>query len=105
MNERDRKIARILKKKLSEEVQLLNLKVFGSRAKGNADKYSDMDVFVEVESVSKKIRDKINDIAWEVGYENFMVISPIIFSRDEIENSPLRLSPIVKSILEEGIGI
>lgn len=105
MNERDRKIARILKKKLSEEVQLLNLKVFGSRAKGNADKYSDMDVFVEVESVSKKIRDKINDIAWEVGYENFMVISPIIFSRDEIKNSPLRLSPIVKSILEEGIGI
>lgn len=105
MNKRNRKIAGILKKRFSEEVQLLNLKVFGSRAKGDADEYSDMDVFVEVESISRKIRDKINDIAWEVGYENFIVISPIIFTRDEIKNSPLRSSPIVKSILEEGIGI
>lgn len=105
MNERDKKIARILKKRLSDEVQLLDLKVFGSCARGDADEYSDMDVFVEVESISRKIRDKINDIAWEVGYENFIVISPIIFTRDEIKNSPLRSSPIVKSILEEGIGI
>jgi hypothetical protein len=33
------------------------------------------------------------------------VISPLIFTRDELENSPLRSSPIVRVIKEEGAQI
>ena len=105
MKQKDYEIAIKLKKKLSELIPLVDLRVFGSRAREDADEYSDMDIFIEIESVNKELKDIISDLTWEVGFEHFMVISPLIFSRDEIEKSPLKASPIVKNILAEGIRI
>lgn len=105
MIRKDREIVDKLKKRLADKVPLLELKVFGSRARGDADLSSDLDVFIEVEEMDEKIRETIEEIVWEVGYDNYRVISPLIFTRDEIENSPLRASPILKSINEEGIRI
>jgi predicted nucleotidyltransferase len=105
MKERDRKIAMELKRRLSASAPLLDLRVFGSRARGDSDQYSDMDVFVLVETVNKDLKQKIRDIVWEVGFENFLVISPLIFTKDEVENTPLRSSQIVRNITEEGVSI
>lgn len=105
MTERDRKIAMELKEKLCEVVTLVDFRVFGSRARGNEGRYSDMDVFIEVEDLDKELEDKIYDITWEVGFRNSIVISPLIFTRDEIEDSPLKSSPIVKNINEDGVRV
>jgi predicted nucleotidyltransferase len=105
MTEKDTQIARELKKRLSEVIELVDFKIFGSRARGDADEYSDMDVFIEVEELDKSLKERISDIAWEVGYENDVVISTLIFTREEIENSPLRASPIVHNISEEGVTV
>jgi len=105
MNPKDYKIAKRLKTKLSETVQLMELKVFGSRAKGTQDEYSDMDVSVKVAYLDDKLKEEIFDIVWEVGFENFMVVSPLICTQEEIENTPLRSAPIIKNVLEEGISI
>lgn len=103
MTPKDYEIARELKKKLSEVVQLIDFRVFGSRARGDADEYSDMDVFIEVETIDRGLKRKISDITWEVGFQYLIVIVPLIFTRDEIEKSPIRSSPIVKNIVEEGV--
>lgn len=105
MKPKDFEIARKLKQRLSGIIPLIDFKVFGSRARGDYDEYSDMDVFIEVESINKELKAKISDIVWEVGFENFIVISPLIFTRDEIEKSPLRASPIVENIAEEGVAV
>ena len=105
MTPKDHKIAKELKNKLSEVVDLLDFRVFGSRARGDADEYSDMDVFIEVESINKELSEKIFDIVWEIGFKHFMVISTLIFTRDELENSPLRSSSIVKNIGREGVSV
>ncbi len=99
------KIAEELKKKLSEIVPLIDFKIFGSRARGDSEEYSDMDVFLEVESINKDLKEKVLDIIWEVGFNNHLVISFLVFTRDEVENSPLRVSPILKNINTEGIRI
>ncbi|MHB1646736.1 MAG: nucleotidyltransferase domain-containing protein [bacterium] len=103
MTTQDRKIAKELKNKLSETIHLLDFRVFGSRVRGDADEYSDMDVFIEVESIDKELNEKIFEIAWEIGFKYFIVISTLIFTRDELKNSPLRSSPIVKNIGREGV--
>jgi predicted nucleotidyltransferase len=105
MTSKDYEVAKKLKERLSGVVRLMDFRVFGSRARGDEDEYSDLDVFVEVPSLDKQLKEKILDVVWEVGFENFMVISLLIFTKDEIENSPLRSSPIVKNIVEEGAVI
>jgi predicted nucleotidyltransferase len=105
MKKSDLSIALELKERLSALVQVVDFRVFGSRARGDADEYSDMDVFVEVEHLNRSLKERLLDIAWEVGFEHFMVISPLIYTRDEIENSPHRSSPIIKVISQEGVPI
>ena len=105
MRPKDYVIAKELKDRLTNVVPLIDFRVFGSRARGDADEYSDMDVFLEVAFLDKKLKQKISDITWEVGFENFVVISILIFTREEIENSPLKSSPIVRNIMEEGVTV
>ena len=105
MKDKDRDVALELKNRLAGFVQLVDFSVFVSRARGDAMEDSDMDVFIEVENLDKDLKERVQDAAWEVGFENFMVISPLIFTRDELENSPLRSSPIVRVIKEEGSRI
>ena len=105
MKDKDRGVALELKNRLAGLVQLVDFCVFGSRARGDALEDSDMDVFIEVENLDKDLKERVQDAAWEVGFKNFMVISPLIFTRDELENSPLRSSPIVRVIKEEGSQI
>jgi hypothetical protein len=58
-----------------------------------------------VEGLDKALEETVNQIAWEVGFEHSVFISPLIFTRNEIENSPLRVAPIVKNINREGVSI
>ena len=105
ITEKDHKIAGELKQRLSQVVALVDFKVYGSRAKGSAVEDSDMDVFVEVETLNRDIKEKIREIAWEVGFKHLIHISPLIFTRYEIEESPLRVSDIVRNISEQGVSI
>lgn len=105
MNPKDYRIAKNLKKRLAKITPIIELKVFGSRAKDTQDEYSDMDVFIKVKYLNKEIKERIFDIVWEVGFKNFMVISPLICTKEEVEDTPLRSSPIIRNIIEEGVSI
>jgi predicted nucleotidyltransferase len=105
MTDKDLKTAEQLKQRLLDIVRLADFKVFGSRARGDADEYSDLDIFIEVEVIDRELKEKIKDIVWQVGFDNYVVISPLIYTRDEIENTPIRSSSIIQSISEEGVSI
>ncbi len=105
MRPKDYKIAKELKQKLSAVTQIIDFRVFGSRARGDEDEYSDLDIFLEVESLNQELEERISEAVWEVGFEHLIVISPLIFTRYELENTALRASPIVENIVEEGIPV
>jgi predicted nucleotidyltransferase len=46
MNPIDYKIAQELKTRIAQVAELIDFRVYGSRARGDDDEYSDMDVFV-----------------------------------------------------------
>ncbi|HEX7344118.1 MAG TPA: nucleotidyltransferase domain-containing protein [bacterium] len=105
MLEKDRQIALKLKHEISKIAPIVDFRVFGSRARGDAEEDSDLDVYLEVKSLDPTLKRKIRHTAWEVGFKHLIVISAAIFSQEEIENSPLRASPLVMNILEEGIAL
>jgi predicted nucleotidyltransferase len=105
MTSKDYKIAKELKERLAAQAKLVDLRVFGSRARGDAEQESDMDVFVEVESLTPEVKEKIHETTWEVGFKNFMVISPLIVSRYEVEQTALRSSAIIRSITRDGVSV
>lgn len=105
MTENDLQTARELKKRVSKLTPLIDFRLFGSRARGDADEYSDMDIFMEFETVDRELKGRVKNAAWEMSLETGIVVTTLLFSRYEIEESPLRSSPIIRVIMEEGIQV
>lgn len=99
----DQQIAREFQRRLETVVPMLDLRVFGSRARGEATPDSDMDVFIEVKAVTPEIRRRIEDIASEVGFEFDCVITTVVATRAQLEHGPLGASPLVLNIEREGV--
>jgi len=89
---------------LAKRMNLYKLILFGSRARGDAEPYSDMDVLVVLEGTpSEKDSDFVSDCAWEAGFESGIVIVPVVYSRSEWENSPERYSLFARAVEQEGV--
>jgi len=105
LTERDRQIAREFQRRLAEVVPVLDLRVFGSRARGDAAPDSDLDVFVELETCTPGLRQRISEIAWEVGFEMDRVISTVVATREELERGAMGANPLVLNVEREGVRL
>jgi len=102
----DFQLAEHLKQALIERhVPLYKTIVFGSRARGDAQPDSDLDVLVLVEHVTSALRKTISRCAWEVGFEAGVLIQTVVMSREEAEQGPEQSSLLMLAIKEEGIPI
>jgi predicted nucleotidyltransferase len=105
LKKNEEKALRTLKKELSRRFNVIGLRVFGSKARGEDTPESDIDVMIELDECNPDIKSKIYDIVFEINLKNDIFISTTIFSRKEIEDGPLSESPIYKAILREGARI
>jgi len=105
ISQKDLQTARKLKERVSKMTPLIDFRLFGSRARGDADEYSDMDIFMEFETVDKELKNRIKNAAFELSLETGIVVTTLLFSRYEIEESPLRSSPIIRVIMDEGVPV
>jgi len=105
MTDKDKLILLELKRRLCEVVEVLDLRLYGSRARGDAGEDSDMDVFLSVPSLDDDLEDRLREVSWEVGFDHGVLISMMIFTRHEMEDTPLRSSQLVLNVKEEGIKI
>ena len=102
----DLQLAEHLKHALIEHnVPLYKAIVFGSRARGEAQPDSDLDVLVLVEHITPALRKTISHCAWEVGFEAGVLIQTVVMSREEAEHGPEQSSLLMLAIREEGIPV
>jgi len=83
---------------------VLEVCVFGSRARGDATEESDLDVLVVVEKLDHAIDKYISECPWEAGFPDDIVVMPIAITQETLKNSPLRESVFIRTVYQEGVG-
>jgi predicted nucleotidyltransferase len=101
----DRQTALEFKRRVAALVPVLQCSVFGSRARGDSTDGSDLDVFLVVDHIDTELREKISEVAWEVGFENDVVLSTFVVTVEQLEHGPIGVSPIVRQIEKEGVRL
>jgi len=105
MQEKDIRVIEKFKFLVSQKVKLLELRVFGSRARGDAGPESDLDVLVVVEYLDRSIEKYISECAWEAGFYEDVLIMPVAVSMDVVKHSPISESVFIKNVYREGVAV
>jgi hypothetical protein len=103
MTDTEKKIVAAFRESLERKFRVSDVIVFGSRARGDADEYSDLDVVAVLdEELDDSIRDYVSDCAWHAGFEQGIVVVPVLFSRRAWQTGAVRDSLLARAIEMEG---
>ncbi len=105
LTENEDRALKELRKSVTSEYPVIDMRLYGSKARGDADPDSDLDVMIEISHCTPQIMADIDDMVYRINLENDVLISTLIFGRTELENGPMSESPIYKVIQREGIPL
>jgi predicted nucleotidyltransferase len=84
---------------------VIEVRLFGSYARSEADEESDLDVAVVLERADWNTRREVIDLATDVGLPFDLLISPTIFERETYERWLHQERPLVMDIEREGMPL
>ena len=79
--------------------------LFGSRARGEGNEESDIDIAVIIATGDRHVRRELLDLATEIWLETGIKISPLILSSEEFETLSRMGMGIIATIQKEGIKL
>lgn len=98
------KLAREVRKRLASELgQSVQVILFGSQARGDATKESDIDLLVILPTIDARTTRLASRIGWEVGFDAGRVISVIPDTREQMKR--FAFLPFYRAIKNEGIAV
>jgi predicted nucleotidyltransferase len=88
--------------------RLVDLRLFGSKARGDATAESDIDILVVV-SVPRdeelKLQREASDIAFDVNLEHDVFISPCVLSEEHVRDPVWGRTPFLKTVRRESVAL
>lgn len=98
------KLASEVRRRLTEELgQPVEVILFGSQARGDANKDSDVDLLVVVPSLDNAVRKKISNATWEVGFEAGRLVCAVPTTKRDFEY--YKILPLYQTIRKEGVAV
>jgi len=104
MDKQTRNILFDLKNKILSKYKLVEMRLFGSTARGDRHLNSDIDIFVRIINLDKKIEEDIFDLAYEVELKHNCLIDIFVFDDNKLQGNYL-WTPVYQKILQEGVEI
>jgi len=95
------KLAKIFRERFGAREIIL----YGSAVRDELEEGSDIDLLIVLPEVNWEIEKQIVDVCFDVELEIGRVFSTICYSADELEHSPLRVSPLVLNARREGVPL
>ena len=105
LSSNENKALRALKNLLTEKYSILDLRIYGSKAKGTDVQGSDIDIMIVLEDHLPEIESEIDDLIFDINLKYDCLISALYFGRNELEFGPLAESPVYKKIIQEGLPL
>ena len=93
-------ITKQFRQAVEKKHNIIEMKLFGSFARGDYSKTSDIDLMVRLPKVDRKIEEDLFDIAYDLELEHDCVIDVIVLPQD-IGNNIM----IYRNIQKEGIAV
>ena len=106
IRENEKKALIELKEKLSSIFKSVKIILFGSKARGDFDKESDIDILILLDCpITSKIEENVSEIAYEIELKYGVVFGKIIENTNYWNNSRNKCTPLYQSIEKEGFQI
>ncbi len=77
--------------------------LYGSRARGDFQEWSDYDIVVLVSEKNKGIERRIDEIAWDINYKKLVSIVPIVCTETKFRED--KYEPLYMNVKREGIAL
>ena len=92
-------ITKLFKERVEKKYKILDIKLFGSYARGDNTKDSDLDIMVKLDKVDRNIEEDLFNIAYDLELEYDCLIDILVIP----ENVSYSL-PLYANIVKEGIA-
>ncbi|HKI48994.1 MAG TPA: nucleotidyltransferase domain-containing protein [Desulfobacteria bacterium] len=93
-------VVRQFRQKVENKYNILDMKLFGSSARGDFSKSSDIDIMIKLPFVNRRIEEDLFDMAYDLELEHDCLIDVIVLPKN------LEVSiPIYQNIEKEGVAI
>lgn len=93
-------VTKQFKEAIEKKYHVVDMKLFGSFARGDFSKDSDIDILVRLKKVDRKIEEDLFDIAYDLELEHDCLIDVIVLPEDLEKTIPL-----FQHIEKEGVQI
>lgn len=107
LSEAEKKALAQFKEQLQRQFadNIIEVRLFGSRSRGQGHTYSDLDVAVFVKEESRQLRRQIYDLASDIFFTTDINISPLIFTKEKFNWLKSIERRIALDIEHEGIKL
>lgn len=99
---RIKQIIHELKQTITQKYSLLEMRLFGSTARGEATNDSDIDIFIRLPEVNRVIEEDVFDMAYALELKYDCLIDVIILADSTLKQYSEQL-PIYQNILHDGV--